>query len=251
MKKCLYRNLKTVCFGKSLILFSFLICLFSSSLYGQDFEKDLKAIVSRMDTSKSVSIVVKMESFQKKGGKKMYDSEGTLEKSYSNSITSIGGSTVFISSKYQVEIDKEEQTMMVLKKSQKDKSSKKEEKMKFDMKELKKLMEEENGASKPVIKLVSNNNGIKTYQMTKISGYKEIKVVLNSNLYSLVSVSYEYSANSSYKGQYIVVNYTKFDLKASFSKNYFSESKFFKVDKNTYTPSSAYKGYKLMLVGNE
>lgn len=220
-----------------------LVLSISFSIRAQEFEKDMKAVIEKMDASTSISISVKVALYNKKGGAIQYSTVSTVEHSGSTTITKLGEMEMFTSDKYEVQVDNEENQVFIhpVSKTNVDFSD-------INLKEIKKLLErDETVVKKPTYGLLSNVNGIKTYTIKNIDGYKEWVVVLDTKEEKIKKVEYEYEDVGTTKGQYCVLVYEKFDFSPSFSSTYFDYKNYFTLENKQYTLSKRFKTYKLIV----
>lgn len=220
------------------------LILGSFSLQAQEFEKEMKAIISKIDTTKSISISVKVAVYSKKGGSLVYSMVSTVDHSKGNTITHLGEMEMYQSEKYEVQVDHEEKRMMVRKKT----VVKEADFSDLNLKELKKLVAAEGDveAKKPKFTLVSNNNGIKTYSITGSEGIKELQIVLDTKTEKIQKISYEYTEDGPNKGQYCVLEYDKFDYSPSFTSTFFDSKNYFSYVNKSYVPAKRLSTYKLI-----
>lgn len=215
------------------------------SSFSQDLEKDMAEIGDKMESATSVSMEVDVKVYSSKGGTIVYSSGASLIKS-ENSTKSVLGEMEFINTpEYEVRVDHEDKAILIFKKlAPSDSKVPKTEQVEFDMEVLKKLIESEEGSQKkPIIKLLSSSGGIKKYSISGTPGIVETVLELDLTNKKIRSVRMEYGSDNS-KGQFVVLNYSKFvydaDVSTSFNlANYFTES-----DK-TYILSNKLKGYHI------
>lgn len=214
----------------------------TATAFTQNFEQDLKSIVQQIDSSKNTSIAVKVNVYQRKGGKLIYSTTCLSEHQQKNSYTKLDQIEYLICGGYEIQIDHEEHTFFIHKSS----IGKKQD-FDIDVKSLKKFFESEQNnetVKKQKTKLLTENNGIRAYQMTGMDGMKEIIFELDINRKKIKKIIYHYSENSGVSGQYMVLNYEKFEITQdpfSFElKNYFTQVN------GKYTLNSKYKNYKLL-----
>jgi len=213
-----------------------------STVSAQNLSDDLKAIGQSIDSAKSVVISSKIKVYARKGGEVMYATEASLKRSGEISHTIIDAMEYYDNASYLMSIDHEDKEVTVI---SKEKNKKKiPNNAAFDLKSLEKLFETDESSQKPVVKQLSSVNGIVTYSVSKITGLKELKIVLNTNDRTLVSLSYEYSENSEYKGQYIEVSYTKFELNTDVLGS-LKQSNFFTISNSKVVLNSKYKSYTI------
>ncbi|GEM_PF-4315158 len=215
----------------------------SFSILAQEFEKDMKAIISKIEASKAISISVKVSLYNKKGGAVQYSTVSTVDFSTYGTITKLGEMEMYTSAQHEVQVDHEENQVFIhpVSKTNVDFSD-------INLKEIKKLMEvDETAVKKPIYTLLSNVNGIKTYSIKNIEGYKECEVVLDTKEEKIKRVDYEYADSGTTKGQYCVLVYEKFDYSPSFSATYFDSKNYFTLENKQYTLSKRFNTYKLIV----
>lgn len=208
----------------------------------QDLEKDFDRVVREMDSAHSVRIEVTVKAYNQKGGQAVYSSKASVTKMGESSKSVLGELEILITSSYGVKIDHEEKAILIVKKegaviqNQPNLDD-------LDLKKLKKYFEDGNSTVKPSVKLLSNESGVKKYGITNIPDLLEMQIHLNSKTNKLLKVSYEYGSSSS-KGQYVVLDYTKFDYNSDQSKE-FDLKNYFTIDGENYVLNSRLKGYKI------
>lgn len=220
-----------------------LVFSMSFSILSQEFEKDMKAVVSKMDAATSISISVKVALYNKKGGDIQYSTVSTVEKSANTTITKLGEMEMFTSDKYEVQVDHEENHMLIhpISKEKVDFSD-------INLKEIKKLLEvDETAVKKPVYTVVSNVNGVKTFSIKNIESYKEWIVVLDTKEAKIKKIEYQYLDSGTTKGQYCVLIYEKFDYSPSFPPSYFDYKNYFTLENTHYILSKKFTNYKLIV----
>lgn len=204
-----------------------LLLLCMQTVHAQDLRTDLNKIVGKMDTSSQVSVEVKVNAYSKKGGAVFYTTNASFYKSGKNTFTRLGEQDYLVTPAVEVTVDNEEKAMLVLKKEDAPKNKKgKTEKVKFDFKEFEKYLDEDQ--VKAEISLVSSSNGLNEYKITNVPEITEMRIVINVKSNSIDKVTYHYKDESQYKGQYIVLDYTKFSYSENNSAklnpaNYYSE----------------------------
>jgi hypothetical protein len=226
------------------IIVLFLI-LSSFAIKAQDFENDMTAIISQMDSASSISMSIDVKLYGKKGGSKVYSSVSTVDYSQKGTISVLGDMETYISSTHEVIIDHEDKRILV-QKSKKDNTDFSD----VNLKEFKKLLKSENKGEveqKAVYTLVSDNDGIKTYSCTGVKNIEESRFVLDTKKNKLLKVTYQYSEEGQYKGQYCELNYTKFEYGTDFSKGYFDSKKYFTIADGQYVISEKLNNYKLFV----
>jgi hypothetical protein len=224
--------------NKYLVLIPLLI--FMNSVIGQNLDDDLLKIVKHLDTAKTVSLNTDIIVYAKKGGNKVFTANASLKRAEDVSLTSLDDMEYFSNSGYFVTIDHEEKRVSIVKNDQKKQNELLDN---FDVKSLRKLIAEESDV-KPKIKLISNSNNLRTYSITSVPGVDDVRIVLNMNALAIVSVTYQYSDESEYKGQYIVVNYTTFECNKEVS-NSLKQSNFFTISGEKVVLNNRLKEYTL------
>lgn len=232
-------------FQNSIKLILIAFCFLFSPIFGQDLEKDLTEIGKIMEAASSVSISVDVRMYSSKGGSSRYSGNAKMIRS-GESIKSVLGEMEYINTPtFEVRVDHEEKEVLIFKKARVDSNSTspKHEEVEFDIEALKKLMESEGDQIKPTVKLVSSSAGIKKYSITGVQGVKESVIELDMNTKKLVSVRYEYGSGSE-KGQYVVLNYTKFKYNSDVS-SVFNLSKYFTENEGLFVLAPSFKGYNM------
>jgi hypothetical protein len=198
-----------------------------------------------MDTSSHVSVEVKVSAHSKKGAAVFYSTNASFYKSGKSTFTRLGEQDYLVTPAVEVTVDNEEKAMLVLKKEDAPKNKKvKKEKVKFDFKEFEKYLDEDQ--VKAEISLVSSSNGLNEYKITNIPEIIEMRIVINVKSNSIDKVTYHYKDESQYKGQYIVLDYTKFSYSENNSaklnpSNYYSETSGKIVGVGKYKSYNLYK----------
>lgn len=220
-----------------------IFCLFSLPTLAQDLEKDLTEIGQKMEASTSVSIVVDVKMYARKGGSIVYTGNAKMIKSNESTKSVLGEMEYINTPTFEVRVDHEEKGVLIHRKEVADPSAKatKWEDVEFDIEALKKIMESQGKSSKPTIKLVSSSNGTKKYSITGTEGISESVIELDMNTKKLVSVRYEYGTGSD-NGQYVVLNYSKFTYNSDVSSA-FDLSKYFTENESTFVLAPDLKGY--------
>ncbi|GEM_PF-5457122 len=225
----------------------FILFYFSCSItFGQDLTKDLEQIVKNLDSTVSVSIKVNIDVYSRKGGSKTYSSFASMQHQKNSSLNVLAEQVNFENESYQVSVDNEEKSILIIKKTQKKEEKINKQKLAEDIKKLQKSLfdDEDKVKDTKVVKIVSNSAGVRKYSITKIKDLKEIILVVDMNTNTIKSISYEYTNESEMKGQYILLDYTEFKTGLDLSSQ-LSTSKYFTESKGTYVLAPAYKTYKL------
>lgn len=217
------------------------IVLCSFTGFGQNLNDDLQKIVSKMDSSKSVSLEIDVKMYSDKGGSMIYSSKAAVYKSGLKTKNVLSEMEYIDSGKHTVRIDHEEKAVLIQKKQSLSKEKLASMQDQVDVKELQKLLKSESNGSKSTVKLKSSTTGIRIYSITGISEMKEVIIELNFNESAIRKISYEYGEQS---GQYVVLDYTKFDFNKDLSSE-FEMTKYFTMENNIYKLSPALAGYIL------
>ncbi len=225
---------------QSAVLLFFLIL--NNQSFSQKLEDDLKAIGKSLDSASSIVIVAKVDVYNRKGGSLIFKTDASIKRSGKASITVMADQECYSNESYLMSIDHEEKKVEVL--ARKNDKQDQSQKLNIDLKELEKLFEKQDQEDLPIAKLVSESNGNRTYVVTNVSGIKEIKISLNTTKGTLNSISYEYSETSEYKGQYILVTYSKFDKNTDVSTS-LKQSNFFTLSNGKVTLNTRLKAYTL------
>jgi len=221
------------------LITSFFLAFFGLS---QDLEKDFEQIVQKMDSARSIMIDVSVKAYNRKGGQAIYSTKASVIKMEESSKSILGELEILMTPEYDLKIDHEEKAILILKKQ----DVSKQDLPNFDdldMKKLRKYFESDESDVKPKIKLISNEGGIKKYSITNVPDIFEMQIHLNSKTNKLLKLSYEYG-NSNSKGQYVVLNYSKFDYDLDQSKE-FDLTNYFTIDGGEYVLNKRLVGYKI------
>lgn len=218
-----------------------LLLIFPFFSFCQNLEKEMNAIFSKMDSSTSVSLSVKVDAFSKKGGKNLYSTICVLEKQNKKSYTRMDDMEFINAHGYSIQIDNSEKYFYIH-------NAAKEKKNNFDIdvKSLKKYFEADNDEKKPssIIKLLKDADGIKTYQITGNSDFSELLIELDTKNLKLKKIVYIYPEKSESSAKYIVIDYQKFNFnKSNFN---FDLNQFFSVSNGKYKLNTKYSSYKLI-----
>lgn len=219
------------------------------SSFGQSLDKDIEKISKNLDSVSSISLKVKVDVYSRKGGTKSFSTEASMQRQKNSFLNILAEQENFENAKYQVSIDHDEKTILILDKAANAKAKAKMDNFENELKKLQKILDKKElkgGKTKDpkIVKLISDASGVRKYSVTKVTDYQEIIIVLDMNRNVISSISYEYAEASEMKGQYITLNYTEFKVGIDLSKllttsNYFTESN----GKFTLVPSL--KTYKL------
>ena len=219
-----------------------MIHFISIQLFSQNFEAEMKAIFDKMDTVDNISIVVDVKLYDKKGGKLIYNNESSVLHSKKATITKLGDMEMYKSASYDIQIDHEEKRLLIKKIA-----SKQESFSDVNVKEIKKLLKLE-GVEKsknPTYKLISNNNGVKTYSMSKTAELVECFITIDTKNEKIQNISYLYTEQGDYDGQYCTLDYKTFTYNSVFSKTQFDLSRYFTLVGGNYKLSTRLSSYKL------
>lgn len=226
----------------------FLVFSFLLSLYGwsQDLKADMSVITEKMKASETLLLEVEAKMYNTKGGAMIFQSSAEMMKDGTKMKSKLGEMEFLITDDYEIRIDNEEKSMLILDKSKERKSilpQSKSDLKKFedDIKEIEKLFSE--NENKVSIALLSSSGGIKKYSITGIEGIKEVVINLDLNKKSIKSISYEYGSASE-KGQYVVVVYSRFEYDATLGSE-FNLSGIFTKNQDNYILQGKYKNYHL------
>lgn len=212
--------------------------------YGQTLLGDLDRISNHLDSAKSVSLKVKIAVHEKKDAAAFYRTEASIVRKGLTSVTVLGDVEIFDNDQYRVDVDKEEKTVAIIRKSEL-KQQLKNAGMEFDMQSLSRLLQPEKGKKQPYeARLITSDNNMHTYSVTNLQGIREMKVILDMQALSIKSVSYQYAEESAQKGQYIEIEYTGFLINREVTVN--GPSDYFLVSDKKYRLSKRFAGYTLI-----
>jgi hypothetical protein len=220
----------------------FLFLFFPFLNFSQNFEKDLSAILNKLDSSNSVSLHVKVNAFEKKGGKILYNTTCIVEKQHEERYTKMDDMEFINSGGYDIQLDNSEKYIFIHKST-----TGKKENFDIDLKSLKKYFDDEKKDIKEVkskIKLIHEVEGIKTYQITGSPVYLELLIEIDTKNQKLKKIIYHFSDKSESSAKYIVIDYHIF--KFNDSNFVFNLKNYFTVNNGKYKLNSKYSSYKLI-----
>jgi hypothetical protein len=220
-----------------------IIVLCSFVGYTQNLNDHLKEIVSKMDSSKSVSLEIDVKMYSKKGSSLVYSSNAAVYKSGVKTKNVLSEMEYVDLGKHTVRIDHEEKAVLIQEKQSISPEQLASMRDQIDVKELQKLLKKQSSGSNSIVKLKSSTAGIRIYSITGVSEMKEVIIELDIDKSSIRKISYEYG-DSKEPGQYIVLDYTKFDFDHDLSSE-FEMTKYFTIENNIYKLSPALAGYIL------
>lgn len=208
-------------------------------VFSQNFEQDLEAIVKQFDSAASVSIAVKVNAYDKKGGKLIYKSNCQLESKGKNSYSKVDNMEQLVCNGYTVQVDHSEKRMLVSKRAKPGDSQ-------LDIKQLKQLIGNGTKKEKAAMKatLVEEKNGVRSYRLTGVKQLDEVFLDLDVKNKNIRKISYTYNKESGMSARYIVLDYTRFEVNTS---NFtFDLKHYFTTANGKYTAATKYKTYKLI-----
>ena len=219
----------------------FIFILFTGWSSAQSLQNDMQEVIKEMDNASSVSLVIDVQVYDKRGGQKTYATRASLDKMGANSRYVVGEVTMVDTKKYQVRVDSEEKAILIL-----DKSKKKPEKLEnfdVDLKALKKALEEQQGNTpQKAIELLSENNGVRKYKVSELNDFEEMIITFDMNKKVIRSVAYQYGVK--YGGQFASLNYSTFTYNKDLSE-VFNMMAYFTIKNNTYVLNNKFKGYTI------
>lgn len=196
-----------------------------------------------MDSARSVAIDVNVTMFSSKNGSKVYATGASIYKMQNSYRNVLGEIETIITPDYDIRIDHEDQAVLILDKAKTDKLEK-EFNFNVDLEKIKEYFDTVKRKDRSLtVELISNINNLKKYSVKGIDGFKSFEVELDMSNKSIRAVKFEYT-NESYSGQYVVINYTKFEYNKDLAK-YFKLSNYFTVQNNKYILNENFKGYQL------
>lgn len=227
--------------NRSSVIFALVCCILVNYTYSQNIHKDIELISEKMETSTSVNLEVDVKVYSKKGGELIYSSKASAFKMGEAQSKTVLADMEFIqTTDFELKIDHDEKAILIFNK--KHTNSSKNESFEFDLNKLKDLFNTNENKS-PSVKLLSNVSNIKKYSITGIPGTKEILITLDVSHLKIISVIYEYGTAKE-PGQYILLNYTKFDFNTDLS-SHFDLKKYFSIVSGEYVLNAKFKDYHL------
>lgn len=222
-----------------------IIFLFSSILFSQDLDKDLKIVLNQLNSS-YLSLKVKVDVYSKKGANKIYASEASLQKNNSTTLRVLAEQEIFVDEGYIINIDHEEKLIYVAKQNLKSIETNKNGAIDKDVLIFLNDLFAESKDKKPYsIKLISSVSGKKKYSITNVPDIKEIIIELDLNNNKISSISYEYYNEKGEGGQFVFIAYTEFSTDVN-KVGHLSRSKYINVNaKGKIDIVPQLKGYTL------
>lgn len=227
------------------INYFFLLILISSNLlWCQNLKNDLNQITHRIDSSKQISLEVKACVYGKKGGSMVYSTKASLYRNGDATLTRLAEQDYLVTPNVEVTVDNEEKEILILKKNNSKTVNKTKTKgSSLDLNAINDFLDQQESV-KPIITLVSNVNGIKTYRVSNIPDLVEMKVILNMNELTINRIEYHYKESSSYKGQFVSLDYTKFSYNEN-NSSLLKTSNYYYENDGKVVCSAKYKNYSL------
>ena len=212
----------------------------STSVFSQKLEEDLAKIIERGEKENSLSLKVDAKLYKVKGGSLLMQVDAALDKKDKTSLTVMGSTEVFSNGSVRVDIDHDEKIMNIT--SLKSVQAGAKSQLEFDSKEFKKLLEKLKETSSVKSALVENNSGKRTYSVTGMEGFEEVRFVLDMNKEVITKVIYNYAKVDNKPGNYLELNYTKFEYTTSLTRDI---SYYYRLDGNTAIVSTKFKEYEI------
>ena len=220
--------------------------LINCSCFAQKFADDLNSIVKKIESEPTLSLAVSAVVKTSENGSVVYSSKSTLlRKKDSGFLTIIDGEELLVTKEYEVAVNKDQKSVIVQKVTKLDE-------MDFSKKvlaDIQKHFENENNQSKNNYseKLISDNQGIRTYSVKNMPGIAEMKIVLDMKSLKIVRVEYFFKGDSGEQGYYCLVNYETFDYSPSIDTKVVSTSNYFTIDTaGQYILAPRFNNYKLV-----
>lgn len=210
---------------------------------GQDLDADLRKIVQHIDSADGLSIETSVKVYARKGGSVIYAANASVHRNAAASLTKLGDQEYYTGKQYDVTVDHEERSVLILKKET-PKAKKKKETLEFDASALLELLGDGEKEPKRTVTLVSDQNGKKTYSVSGVPGMKEVRMTLDMHALAIRQVIYEFSEQSENKGQYVTIAYTTFGTDPEVG-NLLKTSQYFSESDGRYVLSARLKNYKL------
>ncbi len=211
--------------------------------YSQDIQTEINIIAKHIESVQSVAIEAEVHMYASKGGTKLFSTHTGMYKSGSEIKSVLGELDYLETSSYYVQVDNEEKAILILKKKDISKNYSKSN-LQLDIKKLQEIFKKDESVNnKFKSELLSENNGIKSYRISGLSGIQEMIIELNVHKKKLISVVYKYD-KTLYSGQYVEIVYTKFDFNTDLSLH-FDLRKYFVITNSGYLLSEKYNNYKI------
>lgn len=224
-----------------------LILVFCNFLVSsQELEADFEKIATHLEGSTSFFIQADVSVFDKKGGAKLHEMKAKLYKSEKAQLNIIDDVENYSNEKYVVHVDHEEKLISILTKEQVNGNFSMDDVSQFDLKKIKKFIKEESKESGDLstVKLISNNDNIKTYKISKNGEVFETIIKLDMNKLQILEISIEYDKGSVYNGQFVKLKYVSFTNSEDVSL-FLKQNQYFTISNEKYILAAKYKNYQL------
>ena len=209
--------------------------------FGQKLEDDLAKIVAKLDSASSFSMVVDVKLYTSKGGELMYSSNASLEQKGKASVTILGEAEIFNNESVRIDVDHDGKHVSIVSKKKISDKAKKE--MQIDVADILKWLKNEEESKAPTIKLVNAAAAQRTYSITGLDEFAEVRFILDMTNYSIKSIQYTYQKEGEQEGKYVELNYTKFKLNAV--ERSLSPDSYYTMNGGKCVLTQRFKGYHL------
>lgn len=216
------------------------LCLAMMAGYGQNFKEEFTQLTSRIEQATSCHIVSNVTIYEsKKNKQKLLSFSAELKKSESAYRSKMGDVELISNNDFIIMVDSEDLIVQIEKTPKVSKS---------DREFLKDFYAIDSMShSNDSIQFVSQEGDFTTYRITmKKAMIETITVVLNNQERSIKRIEYEYNKSYFPTGNYVVIEYTLFNLNASFEQSIFEGRDIVTKNGNAFALSEKYKGFELL-----
>lgn len=212
--------------------------------FSQNLTEDLNTIVTKIENASSISIKVNVKVYSDKNGSLIYSTTSSIDHSDKGTLTKLGEMERLINTNKTIVIDHDEKIVSI----QNNQNASQVDLSDVNVKELKNLIENnEDTLNTPIFKLVDVNSGIREYVISNVEGITECKITLDHNKDKILKVTYDYSKDGPYNGQYIVLEYNSMEYNREYADDYFNVNKYYVINNGKYELVNSVKKYSLIV----
>lgn len=214
--------------------------ILSSRSMAQDYKADLGRISSSIEQATGCHIVSQITMYESsKNLKKVHSFSAELKRSDDAYHSIIDEVEMISNDQMLVVVDREEKIIQVQKTP---KLSRSDQNFLEDFYALDSIADLD-----AKVACVNNNESQVVYELTFLSGMiKSVKVTIDKASFTLKKLEYQYNDKYYPTGNYVVIEYQKFDLEPGFSKSEFSASEFVERRGNSFVLGTAYQSWELL-----
>lgn len=226
-------------FKRFLAIFGLLLPL---SVFGQDFDKDIAAIVAQVNAAESFTVETAVKIYDRKGGKMQEQLKASVMGQGKSTYTVIAEIEILATANEIIFVDRDEKLIEVEHKT-KLKPGKATGKESLKLDELLKLSDRGTGL---VFKLTNTSGNVRTYTASNPKmGMRSVQVKLDAAAKKLISYAVEQVDENGKALQYVLIDYTRFVYSADAPELLKITHFITHTSNGAYEAASAYKGYKV------